>query len=88
MNTIFSPYNISVLIHFNCFPLPLPTSDSLLSKEAIEEFLNIGAIEPDPEAGLGRYRTTPLGKAWVRALCNTPPPVSVFVDEHGRILKP
>lgn len=32
------------------------------------------------------YETTPLGKAWVEAICNVLPPRTVFVDELNRII--
>lgn len=48
-------------------------------------FLHIGAIEPDVENDC--YRTTPMGKAWVQALCNVRPPRPAFVDEHDNVLE-
>ena len=46
------------------------------------QFLEIGAIVVFDDT----YITTRLGHAWVDALCNTPPPRLVFIDEAGRVL--
>lgn len=55
-------------------------------KRAIDKLVSCGAIEPDKENDL-MWRTTPLGCAWVSALCNVKIPRTVFVDEQDRIVK-
>lgn len=85
METIYSPNNIEVLLHCHTCPSPHPRLEAGAVKDAITGFLHVGAIEPDPENDC--YRTTPMGKAWVQALCNVRPPRAAFVDEHGNVLK-
>jgi len=84
MNAIYSPSNIDVLLHFHTTPGPHERQRAPAVAEAIRDFLNVGALEKTEEG----YKITPLGKAWVAALCNVPPPKSVFVDEAGRIIQP
>jgi len=85
MDRIYSPNNIEVLLHCHTRPQPHPRLDAGAVRDAIGEFLRLGAIEPDEEANC--WRTTPLGKAWVQALCNVPPPRTAFVDEHGNLIE-
>lgn len=82
MKNIYSPNNIEVLLHFHTCPHPHPRIDAPAVKEAIMQFLEIGAIVVFDDT----YITTRLGHAWVDALCNTPPPRLVFIDEAGRVL--
>lgn len=53
-------------------------------RQTIAEFVKVGVLEKELDSE--RHRTTPLGGAWVNALCNTPIPRMVFVDENDRIL--
>lgn len=89
MNTIFSPNNIEVLLHCHCSAFRHPREDAPAVKEAIEELLKEGAITANHPQEIDRpYITTTKGAAWVQALCNVPPPRSVWVDEQGKILNP
>lgn len=91
MNTIETPYRINLLLHFHCSPEPYPLRSAPAFQEEVDSLLKEGAIKPRVEitGGLhsGEYRTTPLGEAWVQALCNVPPPQMVFVDQLGNILE-
>ncbi len=82
-NAIKTPNNIEVLLHCYVSPNPHPRVRAASVQESLNAFLEIGAIEP---SGGETYRTTPLGDAWVKALCNVPIPRAAFVDESGKIL--
>ena len=92
-----SPSDIEVLIHCHCRPCPHPRRDAPAIFDAIRRFLYLGAIEhspendcepdpPDHEEPGWAYRTTPLGAAWINAMCSVPPPRKVFVDEQDRVV--
>lgn len=83
MNTIYSPANIETLLHFHTKAEPHPRMDAPVVADAIKTFLIMGIIEPD---GKELYKTTARGVAWVKALCNTPPPTHAYLDEQGRVL--
>lgn len=80
---IFSPNNIEVLLHFHTSSTPHPRREAGAVADAITQFLHWGAIE-NVERDI--FRTTPLGKAWVQALCNVPIPRRAFVDETNVVL--
>lgn len=89
MTNLYCPLNISVLLHFHISPEPWPGPGDVTN--IINEFIEIGALEArklDPLRIISGpiYATTAMGRAWVRALCNVPPPRMVFVDEMDRIL--
>lgn len=61
------------------------------SLDFVQAWLKAGVIKRDSpwDGGIASgyvYKTTPLGDAWVKAICNVPMPNSVFVDEQGRVL--
>lgn len=89
MTSLKCPLNISLLLHCYVSPEPIENYGAPSKSEGISMLLEAGAIavlEGQPKE-MGLYRTTPLGRAWVEALCNVPPPKQVFVDEGGRVLK-
>lgn len=87
MNTIIeTPYRIKLLLHYHCTPEPYPQRDAPIFQSEMDSLVKEGALEHIEESWSG-YRTTPLGAAWVRALCNVPPPQMVFVDQLGNILE-
>lgn len=90
--TIHSPFKVEVLMHCHCHAEPHPRilddewmNGENMVRKTIEEFLQIGVIYPDPESP-NVYRTTRKGRAWVEAICNTPVPREMFVDEIGRVI--
>lgn len=86
MTTIYSPNNIDVLLHCHASVGPHPRIEARAVQEAIDALMMVGAIAPDmrmPQC----YTTTPLGHAWVQALCNVPRPKVAFIDEMGRVLE-
>ena len=83
MTEIFSPSNIEFLLHCYCKPEPHPRFDCEAIQECFKEFIDMGVIKQDGD----HYVTTPLGNAWVYALCKVKCPTPAFIDEHGRIVK-
>lgn len=81
---IYSPARIEILLHIYCSAEPL--RDAQVTTDTIEEFLELGVIEDDSTRAC-RYSLTPLGEAWVHALCATKLPVPAFADEAGNIIK-
>jgi len=67
---------ISVLIHYHCFPEPHRRRDSETVKRATQRFLRDGLIEVDNRIGCGDYITTDAGKACLEALKQAPMPES------------
>lgn len=90
MTTIFSPYRIELLLHFHCTPEPWPNPEAPIYQGEVDSLVSGGAIfQAHRLDGVPQYRTTPLGDAWVKALCNVPAPEerTVFVDQLGNILE-
>ena len=82
---IGAPCNIELLLWCHTRAEPHPRADAPANSEALQRFIGMGAVEPQPDE-FGVFRTTALGKAWVEALCRVEPPRQVFVDHAGRIL--
>ena len=83
--TLDSPLRIKILLHYHVSPEPWP--GPCRPDVEILEFLAAGVIEHSGDSDPGSFKTTPLGQAWVAALCNVPLPRTVFVDELDRIIK-
>ncbi len=85
--TIMTPNNIEVLLHFYTTSAPHPRRDAQAVINATQLLLEFKCIEPSPgPSERNCYRTTPLGAAWVRALCNVEMPTVTYVDSAGNIL--
>ncbi len=85
MKKLGSPHVIKVLLHCYISPEPLEHGDMPLYQDTLIDLMQAGAIE-QREAGKRVYNATPLGEAWVIALCNVPPPKMAFIDEVGRVI--
>lgn len=68
IETLSTPNAIEVLLHCHCRADPHPRLDAPAVRNIIEMFLAAGAIELEYPREL-IYKTTDLGKAWVKALC-------------------
>lgn len=79
-----TPCEISVLLHFYVSPLPHERHDAPAVSAAIRWFLDVEAIRRGDTPNT--YVTTPLGKAWVEALCRVPKPRLAYLDEQNRVL--
>jgi len=86
MKTLGTPLKIEVLLHYHATPGPHRHYDAPAVQKAIQELLDHKALQGTSYSN--QYDTTPLGAAWVKALCNVPMPRQVFVDEQGRVLEP
>lgn len=90
---IYSPANIRLLL--DCFLTidGFEPNDSPHNKDMVKLWLSEGIIErhePFDATPLTapHYRATPLGKAWIQALCNVAAPRQAFIDAQGNILGP
>lgn len=88
---IHSPANIRFLLDCHLSPEGHEPNGSPHSTDLVKQWLADGVIERyEPfdatPCTLPHYRATPLGRAWVQALCNVPLPKAAFVDDQGRIL--
>lgn len=79
-----SPSDVELLLHCYYCPDPHPRYHAPAITEGIKKLIRLGAIEATVYSNI--FATTPLGVAWVKAICNVQPPRSVFVDEKGKIL--
>lgn len=78
---------IGVLLHCYLSHEPHPHADSEAVGKTLSFLASCGAIHLTPKAQkFNCYETTPMGKAWVQALCDVPAPRSVFVNEAGNPL--
>jgi hypothetical protein len=82
---IGTPHNIELLLHYHTTPDVHPRFHVAHVKEVTEMFVKRGCIIPEKDKP-DQYRTTSLGAAWVKALCNTEIPVAVFVDQTGAVI--
>jgi len=90
MKTIGCPAHIEFLLWVHCNPEPFPREDAPVYKDLIPQLIRSGVIQRQ-HAGddcplEGRWTTTPLGRAWVKALCNVPMPNAAYLDEMGKAL--
>lgn len=93
-NPIGCPANISFLIRCHVYydsAFEMERNQSPHHTELIAEWLEAGVIERHEIFGATpctptSYRTTPLGAAWLEALCRVPMPRLAFLDEAGRVL--
>lgn len=83
---IGTPNNIEVLLHCHTATTPHPRKDAPAVTAALTTLFHAGCI--DPGATPGSYVTTPLGEAWVQAMCNVEIPRVAYVDTQGQILSP
>lgn len=82
---IYSPARVRLLMHYHAIIEPIDNPDSICHIEETANLKDLGAIEPDPTSP-SHYKTTPLGQAWVQAICNVPMPTREFIDEMGRVI--
>jgi len=81
MTVISTPLHIEVLIHCYVSGTAHPRFSAPAVQSAINELLDEKAIEWNAESkDTHAYQTTEKGHAWVKAICNTPPPVQCWKD--------
>lgn len=81
---ILTPHNVDVLMHYYTSPEPHERAENEGVQETIRSLCELGAMEIHPCTG--KPRTTPLGIAWIKAICNVPRPRFAFLDEQGRVV--
>lgn len=69
-----TPLQINMVLHFHHIAEPWPRAEAPACKDAIEDFVKAGIIEPDD--GPSGYRTTERGNALVDHLCAVRFPVA------------
>lgn len=75
---MLTPVEVEVLLH--CFYRPEPPPSATPAyRAAVGKLLGMSVIVSRE----GAYECTPLGDAWVKAICKTPAPKQVFVDASG-----
>jgi hypothetical protein len=79
-----SPVFVETLLFFHYSAAPHPRMRCTAVSEATNYLFRIGAIEET--VGLAEYRTTEMGRAWVKSICSVPPPKQAWLDEAGNIL--
>jgi hypothetical protein len=80
--TLNTPYTINLLLHFYCRPEPHESENGELFQETADRLQEAGVVNWDDS--IKSYRTTRLGDAWVKLLCNTPMPRAAFLDQNGK----
>ena len=78
-----TPNELDVLIHYYVSPKPHDRFDAPAVKDAINDFIDSGVIEPQ---GHEHFRLTEKGQAWLKAILDTPIPKQQWVDYTGKII--
>lgn len=78
------PGQISLLLHYHFSPAEPDRNN--MTREWTDHFLSNDLIERR-EDGMG-YTTTERGRAFVEMLCNTPLPISKWVDPRVEPVEP
>lgn len=79
-----TPFELQALMH--CYTkrdVYMPGNDR--AQQILAQFVTHGIIEPDDEIP-NVFRTTELGRAWVRVILTTPVPTARYVDQHGEVI--
>lgn len=79
-----SPLAVEMLIHYHASCRRREDDHLGPQQEIIEAFLRHKVIEQRNGFEAGCYQTTALGRAWLKAVCDTVLPKTVFLDEHER----
>lgn len=81
---MLTPNDIEVLLHCHVSPEPHPRLDAPAVQESIKMWICAGMIEPNVNTGI--FVTTDKGCAMVMALCKTPYPRLIYIDQNGEEL--
>lgn len=87
--TLKTPKEIEVLLHYHCYPTPHPQAEAISTINAVNKLLECGALGRStvPPGNPILYNTTDLGYAWVEALKRVPIPRVAYVDERGDMIE-
>jgi hypothetical protein len=86
MTTIGTPLHVSILLHCHTSSARYPNYAAPAVQKAFDDLLNSGAINHYPEDDHDCFSTTEKGRAWVAAICATPPPVQCWKDANGKVI--
>jgi hypothetical protein len=82
--SIWTPYQINIVLHYHCSPGPWPLWTAPIFAETVGALVSDGLLEPSDDGMRPTeahcYRTTERGKALVEFWCATPMPQPMFVD--------
>jgi hypothetical protein len=87
MTTIGTPLHVSILLHCHTTTTRYPNYEAPAVQEYLNNLLDEDAIywhTGDPQ---DCFRTTEKGRAWVAAICATPPPVQCWKDANGKVIE-
>lgn len=76
-----TPNDIEVLLHYHCSSEPHPRFGAPAVTDTVQRFIDLGVLTRP------NLTITPLGAAWVKALCATPMPRLVYVNDRNEILE-
>ena len=80
-----TPFEINLLFHLHTSPSAKPAGSGELLDNTFEKFCIHGLAEHCPTVhNSGLYKLTPLGKAYLDVLMNTPIPTIDFIDGGGQ----
>ncbi len=82
--TIQCMAKMEFLMWCHCSLSPFERLDAPYYVGVVPELLSAGVIALTKKQKV--YELTPLGKAWIEAVCNVPLPTHGFFDEMGRKL--
>ena len=77
MSKCLTPNDVDVLLHYYTSDVPHKRIDVPAVRESTDSFLRYGVIYKIGASDC--YSTTPLGKAYVQAICSTPLPRMKYV---------
>lgn len=77
-------HEIGILFHYGCQGGE-PHPESPAATITVSRFLEAGVLERMSEPP--GFRITPLGLAWIKALCRVPIPKAVFIDDKGQVIE-
>jgi hypothetical protein len=86
MTTIGTPLHVSILLHCHTATTRFPHYDAPEVQSAINLLLEEKAIYWNRGDEADCFRTTEKGRAWVAAICATPPPAQCWKDSNGKVI--
>jgi hypothetical protein len=78
-----TPITLNVLVHACTSTLPHPNRGMPAVEETIRSLICLGAIGMAQQPNC--IQATPMGQAWLKALCAVPPPRRAWVGLNGAI---
>lgn len=79
-----TPNHVEILVYACVCSEVHPRRGAPAVEEAIREFVKIGAIELCDEPNM--IRATPMGRVWLRSICETPAPRQAWINDKGEVI--